>query len=354
MAQVLSKALARLALDALLPLADSRIEYSRRPFDGVPGLLPHVGSRRWAWTHFGVFVPSLPDPHRFLNVMTLIGTTGTEIFDNATVAAADVRDNTTLLSATAVDDQYHYRAYDARRDCRFAADGSSLAWGEDLSVEVAAGQVTVSGRYEGFAIDLDLTVTDQVSYFVRTPVYDHLSLLAPYTGTITDAAGTVTPISGLGTFEYARSMSHQALRAKPLSEALKLPADFFTYQIVQVDERTQLLLTEVRARGRLACRLIHLRVLGASTEVFDDVDFEVLEYGTERVDPTGASMPVPHRFAWTAREHGTTVVRVEATVHPVLRYGHGQGYVGSYDYTGQLHDRAITGTGYLEWVDVQR
>mgnify|MGYP007122138577 CR=1 FL=1 len=86
-------------------------------------------------------------------------------------------------------------------------------------------------------------------------------------------------VSGLGTFEYARIRTPQALTRRPVPARFKLPLDFFTYQIINLDEHTQVLLTDVRARSRTACRLAHVRVLGRETEVYDDVHFAVIEYG---------------------------------------------------------------------------
>ena len=56
-------------------------------------------------------------------------------------------------------------------------------------------------------------------------------------------------ISAPCTVEYARCMTPQSLTRRALPESWKLPADFFTYQIVQLDDRHQLLLTDVRASG---------------------------------------------------------------------------------------------------------
>ncbi len=344
----ISRALSYAVVDGFLPLLDSRITHSRTPFDAPEILRPHSASRLWGVTHYGVFVPDLPAPLRYVNTMTLIGAAGAELFDNDHLSAADARNTTTVLSSTAAAGHHHYRSYDSSTECEFAADGSQLRWADDVEIDVDLPRVVVRGRYPAFTVDLELTVSDQVSYFVRTPIYDHLSLLAPYTGTVDGTA-----VSGLGTFEYARIRSHQALSSRPLPEPLKLPVDFFTYQIVNLDERTQVLLTDVRARGRVACRLAHVRVLGGTTDVYDDVTMDVLEYGEPLVDDQGRSMRVPARIRWTVRDRGTTLLTLDGTVDSELRYGHGRGYVGAYSYTGEFHGDAVAGSAYLEWIDVQ-
>ncbi|MFM9378047.1 DUF6670 family protein [Gordonia sp. VNK21] len=338
----------------LRPLVDSRARASRQPYDGDWTFPPYVGSRRFAWTHFGVFVPGLPEPLRYLNIMTLVGSTGTELFDNGTLAADDVRQNSTVLASTAAPGHHHYRAYDVAAECGFAPDGSSLTWDDDLTLTVGAHAVSVRGRFAGFSVELDLTPTDEVSYFVRTGIYDHLSLLAPYRGQITDArTGETTAADGLATFEYARCAGPQSLIRRAVPRWAQLPVDFFTYQIIDLDAETQVLLTEVLARGAVALRAVHVRVRGGRTEMLDDVDFGVHRYGPQRLDPEGRPMRIPERMRWTARRDGATVLSIEATVHPVLRYGHGHGYAGSYDYRGTFEERDVAGIGYLEWIDLQ-
>lgn len=56
---------------------------SRSPFDGAFPLRHHThpAMKRFGWTHFGVMIPSLPAPHRYLGMMTMAGETGQQAFD---------------------------------------------------------------------------------------------------------------------------------------------------------------------------------------------------------------------------------------------------------------------------------
>ncbi|WP_408066073.1 DUF6670 family protein [[Mycobacterium] zoologicum] len=351
MDRVVSRALAATVL-RVTPPVDRRMANSCRALPAGYRMRPHLDSRLWAWTHFGVFVPRLPDPYRYINTMTLLGATGTEIFDNDALAAPDVRNTSTVFSSTAYADQHHYRAYDAATECAFADDGSMLRWGDDLELDIRLPEVRVRGRYATFSLDLDLTVTRQASFFVDTPIYQHLSLLAPYRGTITDGAGE-TAIRGLGTFEYARCAGHQGLSRKPVPARLKLPVDFFTYQVLQLDDRTQLLLTKVSARGHTACLLAHLRVLGGETTVFDDVDFDVTYQDEPAVDRWGRRMRLPAGLRWVVRDRGQEILTVDGAVDSPMRFGHGRGYSGAYSYTAKFRGEPVEGSGYIEWVDVR-
>jgi hypothetical protein len=50
--------------------------------------------------------------------------------------------------------------------------------------------------------------------------------------------------------EYAHSATPHLFARRVLPERWKLPADFFTYQFINLDERTQLLLTDVKVSGQ--------------------------------------------------------------------------------------------------------
>lgn len=348
MAHTLSTLAAKLGT-GLFSVADTgRLAASRAPFTQHDVMVPHTDSTLWGTTHFGVFVPDLPAPHRYVNTMTLIGAAGAEVFDQDYLAAPDARNTTTVLSSTAKGDQHFYRAYDASTDCEFAPDGSFLRWGDELTITVDLPTVTVRGRYPGFDVDLVLTVTDEVSYFVKTPLYDHFSLAAPYTGTVDGVK-----VSGLGTFEYARIRAMvQALTPRPVPAQLKLPIDLFTYQVIDIDPSTQLLLTDVRARENVACRLLHVRRLGEPAQVYDDVALNVTEWAT-RVDERGRSMRVPKRFTWAVCDGRERVLEIQGTVDSPWRYGHGPGYVAAYSYSGTYRSEPVSGSAYIEWIDVR-
>ncbi|KAM3466615.1 hypothetical protein NHJ6243_000670 [Beauveria neobassiana] len=372
----LVSAAARLAITYAAPYLDDRLRASQAPFAQADIMLPHHDSRWWGWTHYGVFLPRLPEPYRFLNFMTLIGATGTACFDNDYLVAAgsDARDTATLLSATAHGDEHHYEAYDAASgSCEFRADGSRLVWGSDgdgggdgdLVLECRHPEYTVTGRFRHMRVHIAVRATEHVSYFTKMPIYDHFSVLATYTGSIQDARRgsdgggiTTTPISGLCTVEYGRCMTPQALTRRPVPAALKLPVTFFTYQIVNLDASTQLLLTKVTgAGGSTLCLLAHLRTLsgGGAARVFERTELEVVEYAEKRlVDGQGRSMRVPRRMRWTVDEDdgGERLLQLEADVDAPFRYGHGQGYVSAYTFECTWGSRLLTGTGYLEWIDL--
>lgn len=348
----LSRLLARGVIEGVRPLVDSRIAASRRPYSQWDVIRPRNRSRLWSATHYGVFIPSLPEPFRYLNTMTFIGSTGTEAFDNDYLVTHTPQRLATVLSSTAHTDMHHYRGYDTVEECSFT--DHRLKWGEDLDIEINRPTVRVHGDYDTFTVRLELTVTDQASYFVKTPIYDHVSLLAEFTGEISHD-GSTTPVEGLGTFEYARFLTPQSLWSRQLPDRLKLPVDLFTYQIIDLGD-AQLLLTDVQARGSTACALAHIRSRDGATTVLEDVTYDVITYAPEPLtDPIGRVMRVPLASRWTIRDdYGIEVIRLECHNDAPFRYGHGRGYVTAYSYTGDYYGTPVEGSGYMEWVDTRR
>ncbi|EFY84496.1 hypothetical protein MAC_09471 [Metarhizium acridum CQMa 102] len=168
----------------------------------------------------------------------------------------------------------HYEAYDAASTCGFAAGGSRLAWGDDHFITSNYPNFTVAGWYRHMKVDLQISATKQVSWFVRSPIDDHLSLLATFIGSITDDRGT-TKIVGMCPAEYARSMNplDPLVLSRHSVPQLKRPLHFFTYQILHLDECAQLLPTDMRADGMTLCRLAHVRNLNGEALVYWDVAF---------------------------------------------------------------------------------
>lgn len=345
----------RLIADQLLPRIDHAVEASRLPFRQPDILRPHAGSLRWGWTHYGVFLPQLPEPFRYCNLMTMIGATGTVLFDNDHLVPTTPRDTATVLSSTALGARHLYRAYSVREDCEMAPDGSLVRFGDNLEIRGRWPRYQVTADYEDFRLELDVTCTDTVSWFVRNPAYDHLSLLSTCSGTLSKGSQVLTLQDTPCTFEYARCVSPQVLLRKPLPEALKLPADFFCYNVVNIAADTQLLLTDVRAAGRTAFKGMHERNLQGQANVFvDDVSLAIEEYAPEALlDPLGRAMRLPRVFRWTVREYGEQLLDIRCTVDAPWRWGHGRGYVSAYHYEGRYRGRAVSGSAYIEYVDCE-
>ncbi|WP_370450500.1 DUF6670 family protein [Alcanivorax sp. 24] len=197
-----------------------------------------------------------------------------------------------------------------------------------------------------FNLELTLTASDKVAHFARLAggLYDHWSVLCQYRGQL-ELEGRKTDIGGLCTFEYARAAK------------VNLPFRFFTYQIINIDSCTQVLLTEVLGPlGLEAQRRVYVRGLNDHGAVYGrGFDFTVQEFeSTVSITPNGHSMRLPKIFSWRVEdENGEEVIAIEGQSNGDFNYGMTAGHAGSYQYRGCFRGRPVEGTGYIEYIDLR-
>lgn len=304
-------------------------------------MLPPSGRRR-SWAHYGLMMPNLPAPHRFFNIMSIVGTPGVRLFANDDLITTTPNDTAYVVSATSRMTDGQFRAYRIAADCTFAADGSHLEFGDDLLIQGKHPRFAVYRVHPEAEVRLTIEATDVVTHFVRLPgVYRHWSLFCRAHGTVGD-----TDVDGLCTLEYACGIGPHSLLDRRLPN---LPASLFTYQVLNVDNETQLLFTHVRGPGRLPIqRAVHVRTSAGAHSYHRGHEFLVHDYET-RTTPRGRTMSLPKTFTWHARGVG----EINGTSNSDWTYGLGAGYVGSYEYVGTFQDRAITGCAYIEYIDLR-
>ena len=239
----------RRTLTTLMGVFDDAEESSRRPFAEASIMVPNVDSKRYGWTHYGVMIPDLPEPHRFFSAMSLIGATGSLAFDNDHALADEPRRNASVVAGTAASHPAHFGNYSVGRDFFSKPDGSLVRFGDALTISGRYPGYHLTGRFGEVSADLRLTTSDTVTWFVRNPVYKHLSLLTEYRGRFSTASGT-HEVSGLCAFEYGACPSPYQLRSTPLPSAFKAPLDLFVYQIINLGPDDQVLLSHHCVGGR--------------------------------------------------------------------------------------------------------
>lgn len=351
MARNLGTSLMASALRGALKRFDRADAAQGEPFTRITMLRPHVQSKFYGWTHYGLMIPDLPVPHRYFSIMSVIGTPGALAFDTDHALVDTPRGNATVVSGTAATHPLHFGGYSIARDCTMHEDGSLIRFGREVEISGGYPDYRVQARYGAFALDITLRCTDKVSWFLRNPVYDHLSLLARYAGTIKHGRKRLQ-IEGLCTFEYAACVSPYLLRDRPLAPRHKVPLDFFTYQIINLDDGAQLLLTQYMLLGHPLVTAAYLRSESACSRTHRDTRFEVIELRAEPATaPDGRVMALPQRFRWQVRDRGETLIELEGTVDTPFTYGLGSGYVGGYAYQGRYRGREIGGRGYIEYID---
>ncbi|MGB5887869.1 MAG: DUF6670 family protein [Acinetobacter venetianus] len=333
---------------------DQAVKFSTIPFSEPDIIRPRTQEKFYTWTHYGIFFPLLPEPHRYLNIMILLGTPGALAFDHDDITLGDPRQTATLFSSTAAVDEHLLKAYIIPEQANIQENGSLIELGEEVSISGTLPNIHLQGAYHGLSFDFELDVSEHVSWFIKTPIYDHFSLLANFNGQL-EYKGLVTPAEGLCTYEYARAAGAHGVVKKLLPEAYKLPLDFFTYQIINLNETTQLLLTKADILGQPAAYSLHVRHTDKAAEIYTNVEFKVIAHQVDDyVSPSGKKMRLPQLFCWSVKDASNEkVLEITAEIDSPFRYGHGIGYASAYTFTGEYRNNPIEGRGYIEYVDIE-
>ncbi|GED99213.1 DUF6670 family protein [Gordonia crocea] len=342
----------RVGLGSLIRTVDRAQASDGQPFTDADLLVPHTDSRRFGWTHYGIMIPDLPEPHRFFSVMSLVGATGSVAFDNDAALVAPPRRNAAVVAGTAASYPDHFGNYAIGETFTSNPDGSLVRFGDDLTIAGGYPEYTVPGRLGGVDVDLQLTCHDKVNWFFRTPVYRHLSLLTDYRGTFTHE-GVATPAEGICAFEYGACPSPYVARKTPLPPSVKAPLDYFVYHIVNLDENNQILLSQYGIGGQplMSTALYCSRTVYGTR--FDDVSFEVTSLRDEPAPtPYGIDMAVPATTRFVVRDRGGDVwLDLRAEMDTPFTYGLGTGFVSGFRHTSTWRGREIAGRGYVEYID---
>lgn len=308
---------------------------NRQPF----GPATPVPTRRGTGdiVHYGVMVPGLPEPIRFLDAIVILGTARAPIFGTTALLDGPARDAAWVLTGSGVD-RDSFARFSAERDCDLADDGSHLRFGEQLAIDRAGDRVSLRIERPALTAELELTLTGAVTHFAHIPaVYDHWSVLCRYAGTIAGDAA-----EGLCTYEYARAVN------------LPLPFHWFVYHVLNLDETTQALVSEVLGPAGLpVLRSVYLRHTdGRATVHTRGFTHDVRSWAPEPlVTPDGHAMRLPASVSWSVADaDGAPLLAIDAETCGDFTYGLGAGYAGSTRWSGIYRGRPVKGTGYLEWI----
>lgn len=339
-----------LADQAIMRLAPKLSGVQRRnahPYDPATAPL-HPPRGAWGLAHYGVMIPGLPEPFNFFDMITILGTAEkVRAFAAPSLVRTTPEDSAWLLIGSAVS-RDNFRPFSIAEDCVVKGDAEELQIGDRLQIRRSGGDVSLHAEVPGLTADITLRGTDQISHFVHLPgLYDHWSRLceceATFSTSIDSAASEEITWSGLATWEYARGRDNAPL-----------PIYFFTYQILNISDRVQVLMTDLTGPAEFPLqRTVYVRDLDdkASVHTRGFVN-EVSSYLADHRTPDGAVMRLPHTFNWSVLdEAGNPLIEIEGTTRDDFAYGMAAGYAGSYDYTGRYRGEAIGGRGYIEWID---
>ncbi|MGV0626278.1 DUF6670 family protein [Mycolicibacter minnesotensis] len=302
----------------------------------------HPPRGRYTAVHYGLMFPDLPEPLNFLDFITVIGQPKIKLWRNDHLIETSAADTANLLVGSAVRFPGQFRGYSIERDLEVAEDSSLVRFGGDFTFEGRYPNFAVAYRNAEFEADFQIEASDKIAHFAKLigGLYDHWSVLCRYTGTVRHNGRSIE-LSGLNTLEYARGVS------------VRLPFTFFAYQILNIDDNTQVLMVELRGPAGIPLQqAVYVRSFTDHGGVFEK-GFEFTVHDLEnsiRTTPNGLTMRLATAFGWRVDdEDGGELIRIDARCNDDYIFGMGGGYVGSFEYTGHFRGKSIEGVGYGEY-----
>ncbi|NMD56991.1 DUF6670 family protein [Tsukamurella columbiensis] len=302
--------------------------------------------KRFGWTHFGVMIPSLPAPHRYLGMMTMAGETGQQAFDVlGEENHADPLDPVTVAVSTGAEGAYERRVLSARSDCTFTDNKVRL--GPLAEIRGVFPHYEVSMSAGDLSVQLTMDCRPEATWFIKSPLYDHLGFMAHYRGVISLRDQLPIVIEGIGNLEYARCASPAALLRRSFAHAL--PIDGFSYHVVELPGQRQILFAELQGAGETIDGMLILRDMAAPN---DDVStlgatYKVVGFAPEPASDGGRTHYLPRSFVFASERLG---VSVSGTYDCPQRFGVGVGYISGYRATVHIGSETIDTRGYAEYV----
>ena len=314
----------------------------------------HVFNRHYASTHYGIMIPDLPEPYRYLSFASIIGDIGTKVTHTPMKLTGLIPENTaTLVHGTAVSHNAEaYRIYNAQDDLNFQQSPFRVDYEQDASLYEQDGVYHLRSNLEDLAVELTLTPTPAITWFSHSVFYQHFSVLMQYSGYLIQQ-GEKIEIAGLCTLEHWKAVARSMLPSPLQSSIALLPLDSFSYQVINLDDERQLVLAYVGFAGQPCYTAVSYRHVDGTSIQFDgDVHFQVIALKTEpQVTPDEHVMELPQSFRWIAHHDGEKVLDILAVADTDYCYGLGAGYVSAFQWSGLVLGADQTGRGYIEYID---
>lgn len=346
----INQKIAKISGDLLGAVTSDRQELLPKDYD----LSPHTEFRRYGSTHYGVMIPDLPEPYRYLSWASVLGYVGFPITDSEyQLSQRGKGDTASLVHGTALSTTDEaYRVYSVHDDIEFSKDPFSVNFkNETVLKESPNGYLLITNR-DDLKLEIELKPTKVVTWFAYSSLYKHFSVLMQYEGKMIHKGETVE-LKGLCTLESWKAVATSMLKNKLLVNHIQLPVKIFSYQVINLDECQQLLLAFICYEDQPILTAVYYRHIdGTSVQFNGDVLFEVLKDKAEpQITPDGYSMNVPETFKWIAYHNEQQILEIYAEVDTPYCYGLAAGFVSSYKWGGSFKGKQCQGRGYLEFID---
>lgn len=341
-------------LHHLTPLVDHSTTFSRQIFQQDAMIQPYFDHPFYSCTRYGFNFPHLPSPLQYLNISAILGTTGLLCYDQDELQHTPPRKNATVFMSTAFESSALLQHYALDGD-EVVHTSNKMLFGRELLIEGHYPEFELKAHFQGIELQFKIDVSRQSSWMMKTPLYDDLSLVMHYEGFF-HIQGERYPVSGTGTFEFARAATPHSLLPHPLSLADKVPVNFVTYQIINLDDQSQLILSKIDVAAKSMSYKAYIRHKSGLCEVYDNVEFSIVEYQDKpTLSPFGQYTLLPKSFEWKIfNQNQEPYLMIKAKISSTFQYGVGLGYAAAFEFEAidHLYSCHRYGQGYLEYIDV--
>ncbi|WP_130804258.1 DUF6670 family protein [Acinetobacter ihumii] len=325
----------------------SSLEQSTRlnlKLDSTSLLAYHPPQGRFKLVYHGLMLPNLPAPLHFLNFMALMGQPKIPLFYNPSIIKDKASNTASVMIAMSPHQVGHLKSYHLNQQCQIAP--YHYLFDQIDSLKGFFPEFEIQRQDSELEVQLKISTTNHATHFtaLKWNLFEHWSLLCQCEGII-KYQNQQYEISGMGSFDYARA-----------ANIPYLPLAFYTHQLINLDETTQVILSQVRNQwnqiiySRFYLRDMHGEQLFADKKVY----FHVHRVFPKITTPSRRQMYLPREFSWSVKENGKVIFEIKAQSRGDFKFGLGAGYSGSFRYRARFYDQAFEGeSGYCEYIDIR-
>lgn len=313
----------------------------------------HIFSKQFVSTHYGVMIPDLPEPFRYMSYASVIGDVGANITKTSKkITNLSPEQTVTFVHGTALSTTKDaFKIYSLSEQLKFQQKPFQVQYAEDSTLSEEEDHFYLLTRMDDFEVDLILKPTKALTWFAYSRFYQHFSVMMEYKGTITQQ-GITENVKGLCTLEHFKSVAISMLPAKFTPQNLTMPMTSFSYQVINLNDQEQLVLAFVGFLGEPTYTAVSYRHIDGTSIQYDDAVFKVIALNIEpQVTPDGFVMQVAQSFQWVVQHENQKVLDMIGVVDTPYCYGLAAGFVSSYYWSGEFKGQKAEGRGYLEYID---
>ncbi len=325
----------------------SSLEQSPRlnlKFSQTTLLAYHPPKGHFKVVYHGLILPNLPAPLHFFNFINLLGQPKIPLFHNPSIIKDKASNTASVMMAISPHQIGHLKSYWLNQQCQIHPYHYQFDQIDQFKGNFPHFEIQRQDRE--LELNLRIQTTENITHFVplKWNLFEHWSILCHCQGHL-KYQNQHYEISGMGSFDYARA-----------ANIPYLPLAFYTHQLINLNENTQVILSQVRNQwNQIIYSRFYLRGINGENLFIDKkVYFHVHRVYPKITTPNHRQMYLPREFSWYVEENGQPIFEIKAQSRGDYKFGVGAGFAGSFRYHARLYDQDFEGeSAYCEYIDIR-